>query len=200
MSSQKPISNNLALRAYVIGLALGDGNLSNPNGRAVRLRITCDNRYSKLVDNIKKTIEKLLPHNKVSIIHRKKTYIDVSCFSNHWENLLGWYAKSGSKYYQSVGVPEWIFGKELYMKRCLKGLIETDGSIYIDRGYKMVQFVTVIPRLAGDVERLFCSLGYKPRKYLLKKSQKKPNSLPIYHIRLSREVEIFLNTVKPMKA
>jgi hypothetical protein len=26
------------LQAYVIGLAIGDGNLSNPSGRAVRLR------------------------------------------------------------------------------------------------------------------------------------------------------------------
>lgn len=31
--------------AYIIGVAIGDGNLSNSNGRAVRLRVTCDNKY-----------------------------------------------------------------------------------------------------------------------------------------------------------
>jgi hypothetical protein len=37
------------LHAYVLGLAIGDGNLSNPNGRAVRLRITCDTKYPILI-------------------------------------------------------------------------------------------------------------------------------------------------------
>lgn len=32
--------------AYVIGIAFGDGNLSNPNGRAVRLRVSCDKKIS----------------------------------------------------------------------------------------------------------------------------------------------------------
>jgi hypothetical protein len=36
------------LQAYVIGLAIGDGNLSNPSGRAVRLRITCDRGVARL--------------------------------------------------------------------------------------------------------------------------------------------------------
>ena len=33
-----PFNPDRDLQAYVIGLAVGDGNLSNPNGRAVRLR------------------------------------------------------------------------------------------------------------------------------------------------------------------
>jgi len=39
------VSEDKKLHAYIVGLALGDGNLSNPNGRAVRLRITCDKKY-----------------------------------------------------------------------------------------------------------------------------------------------------------
>jgi hypothetical protein len=38
------------LQAYVIGLAIGDGNLSNPNGRAIRLRISCDTNYPHLLE------------------------------------------------------------------------------------------------------------------------------------------------------
>jgi hypothetical protein len=33
-----PMNADTQLQAYVIGLAIGDGNLSNPSGRAVRLR------------------------------------------------------------------------------------------------------------------------------------------------------------------
>ena len=41
-----------ALQAYVIGLAIGDGDLSNPNGRAVRLRITCGSQYPALIAKV----------------------------------------------------------------------------------------------------------------------------------------------------
>ena len=39
------LNSDKNLQAYVIGLALGDGNLSKPGPRAVRLRISCDNKY-----------------------------------------------------------------------------------------------------------------------------------------------------------
>jgi DNA-binding transcriptional regulator WhiA len=43
--NSKSINPNKELQSYIIGLALGDGNLSNPNGRALRLRISCDKKY-----------------------------------------------------------------------------------------------------------------------------------------------------------
>ena len=95
--------------AYIIGVALGDGNLSNPNGRAVRLRITCDTRYPELIKKISKALKQVCPKNKVAIINgSKKSYVNISCYSNKWEKLLGWKAKDGSKFIQKVSVPEWI--------------------------------------------------------------------------------------------
>jgi hypothetical protein len=47
-----PLNADRQLQAYVIGLAIGGGNLSNPNGRAVRLRITCDTKYPALIARI----------------------------------------------------------------------------------------------------------------------------------------------------
>jgi len=44
------------LLAYVVGVALGDGNLSNPNGRATRLRITCDAKYPRLARKIARSL------------------------------------------------------------------------------------------------------------------------------------------------
>ena len=52
------------LHAYVIGVAIGDGNLSNPNGRATRLRITCDTSYPAFTAKIRSALERLLPENK----------------------------------------------------------------------------------------------------------------------------------------
>ncbi|MEK7149457.1 MAG: LAGLIDADG family homing endonuclease [Patescibacteria group bacterium] len=192
---QKQLNPDKKLLAYIIGLALGDGNLSNPNGRAVRLRITCDKKYPFLIKEIQKSIRTLLPENKVSIVHRKGNCLDISCFSNYWESLLGWKAKEGSKIKQTVSVPFWIKKNRNHSIQCLKGLIETDGSIYSDRGYKMVNFVTYIPNLANDVIKMIENIGFNPNVQKLKIS----NNIK-YTIRISRNAEKFIKTVKINKS
>ncbi len=176
--------------AYIIGVAVGDGNLSNPNGRATRLRITCSSRYPGIVKNITASLRLILPSNKISIIHRAATYIDISCYSNRWEDWLGWRAAGGSKHTQKIRVPYWIYQDDLFIKACLLGLLETDGSYYIDRGYPMVNYVTVIADLAKDVTQLITILGYRPRCYCIKTKH-----MPKYTIRLSRDVEQFIKLV-----
>jgi hypothetical protein len=92
-----PLNPDRELQAYVIGLAIGDGNLSNPNGRAVRLRITCDAKYPGLIAKIISSLKHLLPGNRVSLVGSSGNYVNVSVYSNHLEALLGWKASGGSK-------------------------------------------------------------------------------------------------------
>lgn len=181
--------------AYIIGVAMGDGNLSNPNGRAVRLRVTCDTQYPKIIENISSAIKELFPKNKVSIIKRETTYCDVSCYSNKWEDLLGWKAKGGSKFKQKISVPSWIKKDKNFSINCLRGLVETDGSVYEDRGYRMVNIVTIIPSLADDILEMIRKIGFTAKKYKIKS---KVNDR--YNIRLSKDVENFLSLVRPEKA
>ncbi len=190
----KDFNNNLA---YVIGVAIGGGNLSNPNGRAVRLRVSCDNKYPKIIERIKKALQQLLPTNKVSIESHGQNYSNVSCYSNKLENFLGWRAKCGSKYKQKVSVPTWIRTNKKYTIYCLRGLFETDGCIYNDRGYKMANFVTIIPELACDVVQMIKDLGFRPRKYTIK--SKTETRQIRYNIRISKDVDLFIRTIKLQK-
>ncbi len=192
MSAKNDIKNHLA---YIIGVALGDGNLSNPNKRAVRLRITCDTRYQGIIKNIIKSIKIILPKNKVSIVKREKNYIDISCYSNKWESLLGWKSGFGSKHNQKVSVPKWIKANKKFTLLCLKGLFETDGSIYLDRKYKMANFVTVIPSLADDVATMTKKIGFKPNVQFFHYSYKKTKIT----IRISKDVENFISLTKIKK-
>lgn len=180
--------------AYVIGLALGDGNLSNPNGRAVRLRITCDTKYKNLIKDFCSSIQKLLPENKVSIVKRAKTFCDISCYSNKWENWLGWRVGKGSKYEQKISVPEWIKQNKKFSIECLRGLMQTDGCVYIDRGYKMIGFVTIVPTLANDVISMIIKLGFKVNIYKIKTKTKAR-----YNIRISKDAEKFIRTLELRK-
>lgn len=176
--------------AYITGIAIGDGNLSNPNGRATRLRITCDKKYINVIEEIIDSIKVLLPNNKTSLIKRNDNCLDISCYSNNWEKWLEWQAGNGSKIKQNVSIPSWIMNNKNYSIKCLKGLVQTDGSIYVDRGYKMINFVTAIPNLASDVEEIITKLGFKCHLYISK--NKNTELKTKYTIRISKDVDNFI--------
>ena len=186
--------NNKALVAYIIGVALGDGNLSNYSGRAARLRVTCDKKYPELLTRIQKSIRKILPDNKIQIVNRKGCF-DVSCYSNYWPKILGWHPDKGSKYVQKVKIPVWILEDPKYTRKCLKGLFETDGCIYIDRKYKMANFVSTIPSLAMQVYESIKFLGYRPNLQTVVPKIGKEK----YTIRLSRNAEKFIKEINMEK-
>ncbi len=192
---KKRVSSDKKLHAYIVGLALGDGNLSNSNGRAVKLRVTCDAKYQKLNKHIFESLQKFLPDNKVFVCNSiKKTSVDIVCYSNYLENLLGWKAKGGSKYYQKVEIPDWILRDKDFIRECLRGLVQTDGSIYIDRGYKMVNMVSNIESLAKSTIGAIISLGYKPNTQVHNDPKTRK-----YTIRISKDVNKFIKDIKLWK-
>ncbi len=194
MAQSGMLNSNKILQAFIIGVALGDGNLSNPNGRAVRLRITCDKGYPILIDHIATKLRELFPENKVSFIDRNRA-VDICLYSNHLVALLGYSWNFGPKDQQNVGIPDWVKEDTQYAKECLRGLFQTDGSIYHDRGYLMINFVNACEQLAEDVYRMIQSLGYTPNIQRLFQSNQK-----IKHtIRLSRETKRFINEIQLWK-
>ena len=183
-----PLNPNKKLQAYIIGVALGDGNLSNPNGRAVRLRISCDKKYPLLIKHFVNSLQSLLPKNKIGIVGRGKNCVDISVYSNHLPKLMGWEWSDGPKDKQNVGVPNWIKKDKNLAKECLRGLFQTDGSIYKDRDYLMVNFVNVSPKLSNDVFKMLKQLGYQPNLQKFKQINGK-----IKHtIRLAKNVQKFI--------
>jgi hypothetical protein len=137
-----------------------------------------------------------LPRNRVAFVRKKSACFDVSCYSNHWETLLGWRAGRGPKISQSVSIPGWIKKRRDYAIPCLRGLLETDGSIYFDRGYRTVMFANACAVLARDVEQLMTSLGFFPRMYKIEKGRRRA----IYRVRLSKDVAAFVRLVRPKKS
>lgn len=186
---KRAVSGDKKLRAYIIGLALGDGNLSNPNGRAIRLRITCDKKYPELCRHIRKSLADLLPSNVVSLVNRRgESCVDISCYSNSLEDILGWKARGGSKYDQDVKIPNWILEDQEFTKECLRGLIQTDGSIYKDRGYLMINITTVIKPLAVSIVTAIQNIGYKPNIQKRIEIEKEK-----YVIRISKDSQKFID-------
>lgn len=190
----RPLVNNKekVLSAYIVGVALGDGNLSNPNGRVTRLRVTCDANYPNIATEITEALKFLFPKNKVSIVAgAKNTYFNISVYSKKLDLLIPWKVDHGSKIIQSARVPAWILENTAYTKVALKGLIQTDGSIYTDRGYLMLNFTSVIKDLADDVFSMFTLLDFHPK---ISKTLQKTGKIK-YTVRLARDVKAFIQLI-----
>ncbi len=133
-------------------MAIGDGNISNPNKRAYRLRVTCDARYPGIIQRVVLYLQKVFPKNKVSLVPKKGTAFDVSVYNNEINNVLGWKLELGKKYQQTIMIPNWINSDPEYIKYFIKGLFEADGSIYKDRGCTMVNFVSYNKEIIDYIE------------------------------------------------
>jgi len=117
--------------------------------------------------------------------------MDVSVYSNYLPELIGYPWDGGPKIIQGVGVHPWIKNDMRYGKECLRGLFQTDGCIYKDRGYIMVNFTSAGKRLADDVFFMMKKLGYCP--HVQKIYQKKIYLR--YTLRLSKNVKLFIDEI-----
>ena len=142
------------------------------------------------MDRIAEALQNLLPANKISRIHRSGNCTDISCYSNKLEDIFGWSATGGSKINQGIRVPRWIADDPEYTRRCLKGLFETDGSVYTDRIYLMANFVTATKGLADDVMGMLASIGFKANRQEIHRGNSHK-----YTIRIAKRTQEFIDMI-----
>jgi intein/homing endonuclease len=110
--------------------------------------------------------------------------------------------KSGSKI--NVGIPSLILNNPNLLKRFLRGLFDTDGTLYFDKNYSaknpvnnhpIIKLGTVSKTLAYQVFNSLKNLGLFPR---MKKPYKGKNDMNfVYHVLLYRkaDIEFFINQI-----
>lgn len=119
--------------AELIGIILGDGNVYYTKGRKYLLRISSNQteevRYRKYTKSLIEDIFNLTPK-----IYKKKDKngIDLVIYNKLIiEGLIGAGIIPGNKVKNQVSVPEWIKKSKDFQIGCLRGLFDTDGSIYL---------------------------------------------------------------------
>lgn len=78
------------------------------------------------------------------------------------------YKKPGNKIKNRVSILEWVWKKDVLLKSCLRGLIDTDGSVYRLKPHwpnlTQIFFKNNNDRLLKEVRRAFKNLGFHPSK------------------------------------
>lgn len=154
--------------AEFVGIMMGDGGVA-PYHISITLNSETDKSYAIFV---KRLITKLFgvkpkiykdPHVKALdiVVHRKSL---VEFCKN-----IG--LKIGNKIKQGLDIPGWILSNTEFTKSCIKGLVDTDGSLFI-HSYKVKDKVYFYPKLSftsasqsliKSVRKALIKLGFNAR-------------------------------------
>lgn len=142
--------------AELIGVLLGDGSLT-PTQVTITLGIK-EGAYAEYV----------------AVLVRKIFCVDAKIIKNKYDHrvvyigsvkAVRWLLFMGlaiNKVKAQVDVPAWVFGRQDFMKAALRGLIDTDGSIYRLRYGLQIGFCNRSIPLLRSVRRLFLALNFHP--------------------------------------
>jgi hypothetical protein len=156
------------LLAEFIGIMMGDGGMTS-----MQLNITLhhvdDLAYSKFVVACIKKLFAVTP----SVYHRIECSVNTIVVSRSglvaYLHELG--LPIGNKVKQRFDIPEWIKTNRNYMIACIRGLIDTDGSVFTHRyrvngkmyAYKKICFSSSSPPLIASVHTFLSKEGFYAR-------------------------------------
>jgi len=115
--------------AELFGIIFGDGGINNSWQLVISLNSNADLEYSYYV---RKLLRKLF---KIKVAIRKRpnqnTLVVVCSSSNLVDFLVSKGLVRGNKVIQQITTPNWINNNSEYQKSFVKGLVDTDGCLFI---------------------------------------------------------------------
>ncbi|MEK6906782.1 MAG: LAGLIDADG family homing endonuclease [Nanoarchaeota archaeon] len=166
--------------AEIIGAVLGDGHVSfhslNKGNRWIGtyvIRIAGDLEKDKdyHLNYLKPLCRKIFNLKAKEILKTKNNGRFLDLYSKELVKLfIKMGIKPGNKIKNQSTIPKWVFKKEDYIKSCLRGLIDTDGSVFrmSKRDYNLVRmnFTNHNQTLLEDTRNAFKMLGFNPSKII----------------------------------
>ena len=158
--------------AEFYGIMLGDGNSNKTKAYKIgtySIRIVGDSRYDQdyLINYVKPLIESLFNIRVRIGKFKNQNACFIEAHSSQLVNFLenkGF--KQGNKIKNQLEIPLWIKQNSSFLKVCLRGLYDTDGSIYklTNQNSYQINFCNKNPVLMEDVRNSLINLRIFPSK------------------------------------
>lgn len=155
--------------AEFIGIMLGDGGIT-PNQVIITLNRKSDRQYSFFVRRLMRDLFGTTPRMyhvvKDTIVNIVVSRVKLVRFCTEKLGLV-----IGNKVRQQIDIPAWIRDRREYEIACVRGLVDTDGSIFTHRyqvkgkwyRYKKLCFSSRSRPLLQSVHTILEDLGLHPR-------------------------------------
>ena len=117
--------------AEFLGIEFGDGGINNPWQVIISLNSISDKNYADYVAKISKNLFGITA--RLTKRPKRNTLVVVLSSTSLVEFLVTKGAVRGNKIAQEIDMPEWIKNNEEYQKAFVRGLVDTDGCLYIHK-------------------------------------------------------------------
>lgn len=115
--------------AEFFGIMLGDGGINNPWQATITVNATKDREF---VQYIKELVKRLFGVTSTSFIYKKKNAERILINGiSLVDFLVSEGLPRGNKLRAGLTIPTWILRNSKYSYACVRGLIDTDGCIFI---------------------------------------------------------------------
>jgi len=155
------------LLAEFVGIMLGDGGISSYQATITlnKNELTYAKFIIKLIKSLFKSNAKIYPRKDCNamdlVVHRKKIV----------NFLLEIGLVKGGKIEHGADIPKWIMDDIKLQKACIRGLIDTDGSVFVHRyissgkiyKYKKIEFSSSSKPLLISTYNILSNLGFRVR-------------------------------------
>ncbi len=169
-----PISKNTALAEF-IGILFGDGHVGKYQ-TSISLNSETDREYAKYVCLLIKNNFGIKPGMRK---RKNALAVDITISSVLFsQRMVQLGMISGNKIHGDFRIPKWIMKSDLYIKAFIRGLFDTDGSIYIERKVikkKVYRYIGMIitsasPQLRADIMTALQKLNLSPTNTVTQQS------------------------------
>lgn len=115
--------------AEFFGIMLGNGGINNPWQANVTVNAVADRQYANHVADLMRELFGVVPALRPRK-DRKALVISLASTSAV-DFLVGQGLPRGNKLKAGLRIPDWILGKRMFRIACMRGLMDTDGGLYI---------------------------------------------------------------------
>jgi intein/homing endonuclease len=157
--------------AEFVGILLGDGHLTS-----TQITVCLGTKENEYVNYVAELMWRLFgSRGKITASEKGGQVVYLGSTA-----LVCWFLNMGlthNKVKFQVDIPRWCLSKEEYMRSVLRGLIDTDGSIYRLRSGMQISFCNRSKPMLQSVRLMLLKLGFNPSRvsdknvYLTRKAE-----------------------------
>jgi len=185
--------------AEFVGAVLGDGHICSYKKNREKRKIGTysiriagdirrDNDYHKYLKRLSARLFGL-KGREILIKKTNERFLDLAS-----KELVELFSKmgilSGNKITNQSTIPKWVYKKNSFIKSCLRGLIDTDGSVFRmskkDPNLLRISFVNHNKTLLKNTRNAFIKLGFHPSKIIQNK---------VFYVSRQKEIKKYIKEI-----
>jgi len=143
---------------YLLGVYLGDGNISAHSRGVFKLRIVLDVKYPGIVNECASAMASTLPDSSVGRVRKPSNCFEVYSYSRSWPCLFPQHGP-GKKHQRRIWLAEWQQSlAERWPEALIRGLIQSDGCRFINTGrggWRHPRYL--FSNVSSDITSIFCT-------------------------------------------